>query len=188
MNMTEPITLTAAERRYQRRRWIHSYHEAGHVIRSVAWQLPVSEVSILARGDGSKFLVGTGTFRSAPGPDVPLVDLYMGLCISAAGEAAERRYRLGTRKRLTAREEANVRDGARGDHENIRTYYSYVPREHLDEAFTWQTQYVDRWIEEPETWQGIQLMAQAIYDQGELNAWQIGAVLQTWAVPQEPAA
>ncbi len=31
-------------------------------------------------------------------------------------------------------------------------------------------------------------MAQAIYDQGELNAWQIGAVLQTWAAPQEPAA
>ena len=73
--------------------------------------------------------------------------------------------------------------GSRGDHESIRTYYQCIPQEFHDEALFWQGRYVDEWIELPETWQGIQLLAQAIYDRGVLNAWEIGAVLQTWAVP-----
>jgi hypothetical protein len=169
----------------RRWRWIHSYHEAGHVLRAVAWQIPVGEVSILPRGDGSKLLVGTETFRRAPSADLGLQELHTAHTIAAAGHAPPRRYRRGSRTRLTAREEASVRHGARGDHQSLQEYYQHLPLEFHDEALFWQNRYVDEWIELPETWQGVQLMAQAIYTRGTLNAWEIGAVLQTWAVTEQ---
>jgi hypothetical protein len=175
------------DRDARRWQWIHSYHEAGHVLRAVAWQIPVGEVSILPRGDGSGLLVGTETFRRKPSADLGLQELYIGLTISAAGEAAERRYRRGTRTRLSTREEASVRHGARADHQTMQKYYQHIPLGHHDEAVFWQGCYVDEWIELPETWQGIQLLAQAIYTRGVLNAWEIGAVLQTWEDVSTPA-
>jgi hypothetical protein len=109
----------------EKRKWA-AFHEAGHVVRAVAWQIPVRTVSLLSHPtvdpELGKFLLGTSTYRPPPGPDLTPLEVCIGLTICAAGEAAERRYRRGTRKRLRAREEADIVHAARGDRRNIQAH------------------------------------------------------------------
>src|SRR6266851_4041812 len=101
-----------------------AYHEAGHAVRAVAWQVPVASISIefCAEPDPELgvFLEGSRSYRPVPDEDSSPLELRIGLTICAAGEAAERRYRLGRRRALTPAEEQAIVHAARGDHRNSR--------------------------------------------------------------------
>src|SRR6266851_4185454 len=146
----------------QQRMW-DAHHEAGHVVRAVAWQYPV----------------GLSTF-----------DYCKAICIATAGTVAEEKFiRRGRRSSLTEEETRALAWRARGDNQDIHEFRAQISHEVPDEDVTrWQIEHVDEWVDDPEIWSSIRVVARALYRRGTLNGIAIGTLLQRHHFRSRPRA
>jgi len=172
----------------QQRMW-DAHHEAGHVVRAVAWQYPVglSTIEYWSGVDDARHgFTDHMTFHPSQWTSF---DYCKAICISTAGTVAEEKFRRGRRSSLTEDETRDLAWSARADNQTIREFRARISHEISDEAVTrWQIEHVDEWVDDPEIWSSIRVVARALYRRGTLNGIAIGALLQRHHFRSRPRA
>src|SRR5260370_36101593 len=107
----------------ERQQWMwDAHHEAGHVVRAVAWQYPV-ELSTTeywnALDDARHGFTEHMTFHPSKWT---AFDYCKAICIATAGTVAEGKFRRGRRSILTEDETRDLAWSARGDNQDIHEF------------------------------------------------------------------
>jgi hypothetical protein len=171
----------------QRRAWA-AYHEAGHAVRALEWQVPVVAISMASNPEDDpelgRHLLGTQYLQPLlPNRASWFDDHVLRICIASAGEAAEMRYRRGRRAELAEWEVEDIENAARFDRQTVRRCLQYIPTTDHNHVIATQIREVDEWIERPDTWRVVQTVARALLRHGQLTGLQLGAVAQRVVLP-----
>ena len=173
----------------EKHRMRDAHHEAGHVVRAVAWQYPV-ELSTIEYWNGVDARHGFTDHMTFHSSKWTAFDYCKAICIATAGTVAEEKFiRRGRRSSLTEEETRALAWRARGDNQDIHEFRAQISHEVPDEDVTrWQIEHVDEWVDDPEIWSSIRVVARALYRRGTLNGIAIGALLQRHHFRSRPRA
>ncbi len=146
------------------------------MVRAAWWQAPLLEVTIEQDLDHPERTGSTVRSRK-PLADCTPDQLFMEICISAAGQAAEYRFRCGGRRTPAPATVEDILYNARGDNLNIREAMKLLPSDQHGQVVEGMCREVDDWIERPEVWRVVRRVATALVKHSTLSGDLLSRVL-----------